>query len=155
MNQFTRWIWMSAGLAVFGAALTLMTEGRAVAQAVRAALVRNQDEPGRNPYTEQQVCNAFNCNLTFAPVPAGQRLVLTSVNFALLGVSGSPLVVLNGPGTQVRLIPGTMSGPFQVGNVPVVAYFDAGQQPALECATVPCGNSGFEAVLSGYFITLP
>lgn len=156
MNRFNRWIWIIAGIAVLGASLTIMTEGRAMAQAVRAALVRNQDEPGRNPYSEQQFCTTVNCSLTFAAVPPGQRLVLTSVNFAMAGATPvSTAVVLRGHLDHARVIPGTPLGTALIGNAPVMAYFEAGEQPVLTCATAPCGNTLLQSILSGYFISLP
>jgi hypothetical protein len=55
-----------------------------VAQTVRAALTKNIDERGRNPYSVQMICSvnpgeAF-CAATPAPVPANKRLVLQQVN---------------------------------------------------------------------------
>jgi hypothetical protein len=52
MNKLKRLIYFVAGFAAVSLAITLGTETHAIAQAIRAALVRNQDEPGRNPYFE-------------------------------------------------------------------------------------------------------
>lgn len=51
--------------------------------AVKAALVQNVDEPGRNPYQEGKSTSCpfpGDCVTTFSSVPAGTRLVLTSVS---------------------------------------------------------------------------
>jgi hypothetical protein len=82
MNRLKRLIWFAAGFAAVSLAFTLGTETRAIAQAVRAALVRNQDEPGRNPYFESRDvnCTAQGCVAGFSAVPAGQRLVLTFIS---------------------------------------------------------------------------
>lgn len=68
-----------AALAVF---ISLATQGRAIAQVVRAALVRNQDKPGRNQYfeTRSALCVNGGWGIVFSPVPAGQRLVGTFVS---------------------------------------------------------------------------
>lgn len=66
----------------------------------RAALVKNVDEPGRAPYQSVIEFNAgtgcigTQCNIvSFAPVPAGKRLVVDHVS-ALVGVisGGQPTV---------------------------------------------------------------
>jgi hypothetical protein len=53
---------------------------------IKAALVQNVDEPGRNPYLSTAqlapICvqqGSDNCVLVFAAPPAGKRLVLTNI----------------------------------------------------------------------------
>jgi hypothetical protein len=152
MNRLKRFAWLVAGLAAVGLAVTLATEGRAIAQVVRAALVRNQDEPGRNPYSQKNTCFGSDCAVTFAPVPAGQRLVVTFVN----GVgesSAQGMLVLAGDGTNERFLPTTLFSGSVYANSPVVAFFEAGETPQVAC--VGCSGPGLKATLSGYFITLP
>jgi hypothetical protein len=46
---------------------------------IRAALIKNIDEPGRTPYQSSQSCNTPGntlCSADFTPVPAGKRLVI-------------------------------------------------------------------------------
>ena len=65
------------------AAASVLFAPPVLAQA-RAALVMSIDEPGRNPYQEQQsnvTCRGSTvCGFNFAVVPAGKRLVLTHIN---------------------------------------------------------------------------
>src|SRR5215468_9758461 len=74
--------------AMAGALMLLMLLGRFFAKPllaqVRAALVQSVDEPGRNPDQETKVAGCGlshpECDLTFAAVPPGKRLVLTNVS---------------------------------------------------------------------------
>lgn len=147
-KHFTR---IGLALAAFAAVTALVTERQAVAQAIRAALVRNQDEPGRNPYSQNVTCFGFTCGgLTFSPVPAGQRLVVTFVNAVVNGGNGSPLL-LGGHGADGRFF-ATDESAQSVVNSPTVAYYDAGETPTLTCS---CTTPLLESTLSGYYITLP
>lgn len=96
MNRLKRFAWFAAGLTALALVVTLGTESRAIAQAVRAALVRNPDEPGRNPYFETRyvLCTSEVCESTFSPVPAGQRLVVTFVSAECCQYGPPPKVVL-------------------------------------------------------------
>jgi hypothetical protein len=79
-------LWIAAGLTTL-AAIGSYTAKPLWAQ-VKAALVQNVDEPGRNPYSS--TVTFFNappcapdgsgttCALIFQPVPAGKRLVATT-----------------------------------------------------------------------------
>lgn len=95
-------IWKRLGGLARCAALVLVPVlAPALAQAqTRAALVKNVDEPGRAPYQSVIEFNAgtgclgSQCNIvSFAPVPAGKRLVVDHVS-ALVGVvsGGQPTV---------------------------------------------------------------
>ena len=149
MNTIKRFVWFAAGLAAVATVITVGTERRAIAQVVRAALVRNQDEPGRNPYSQNAACFG-SCILTFPPVPAGERLVVTFVNAALDDGGGSPLM-LGGHGQDARYF-GTTNSTIFVVNAPVVAYYDAGETPTLTCS---CSSLVLESTLSGYYVALP
>jgi hypothetical protein len=82
MNRWKNYIWMAAGvsaLSVVGA----FTAKPLLAQ-IRAALVQNVDEPGRNPYSSYifvrpENCVQLTCSVQFDAIPAGKRLVATSV----------------------------------------------------------------------------
>jgi hypothetical protein len=137
-------------LAVLAAVITIVTERQAVAQAIRAALVRNQDEPGRNPYSQFAECASNGCSLTFSPVPPGERLVVTFVSGAIVNANGSP-IAFAGHGQDVRFL-ATQESTVTIVNSPTVAYYEAGETPTLNCF---CSNSVLEATLSGYYITLP
>ncbi len=121
-----------------------------MAQAVRAALVRNQDEPGRNPYSQFAECLGTECSLTFPPVPAGQRLVVTFVSMATGNGNGGP-IAFAGHGQDVRFLQ-SQNATVSITNSPIVAYYDAGETPTLNCF---CPNTLMEATLSGYYVSLP
>jgi hypothetical protein len=150
MNTIKRFVWFAAGLAAVATVITVGTERRAIAQVVRAALVRNQDEPGRNPYSQNTSCFGTGCSLTFPAVPAGERLVVTFVNAGIGGSGGSPLL-LAGHGQDARYF-ATTNSTLSVVNSPVVAYYDAGETPTLTCS---CSSLLLESTLSGYYVALP
>ncbi len=145
MNRLKRFAWLVAGLTAVALLVTLGTERRAIAQAVRAALVENIDEPARNPYSETASCDSYGCTATFSPVPAGKRLVVTFVN-GELGSFGA--LVLGGHAAA-----GPRGFPIIAGfvNSPTVAYYEAGERPNVNGA----GSSFIRATLSGYYVTLP
>jgi hypothetical protein len=51
-----------------------------IAHTVRAAVIKNIDERGRVPFSQDVVssCNSFNCVSSFATAPAGRRLVMNT-----------------------------------------------------------------------------
>jgi hypothetical protein len=73
MNRFKNYVLMAAGFAVLVMTVGVFTASHAIAQAVRAALVQNRDEPGRQPFTL-----ATYPNDGFWQVPAGKRYVIES-----------------------------------------------------------------------------
>jgi hypothetical protein len=153
LSRIKRFARFAAALAGGAIVVTFVTEGRAIAQAARAALVRNQDEPGRNPLYRQTVaCLSKGCSLTFPPVPAGQRLVLTFINGGLFTSNGS-ILGLSGQGSDLRLFPITQAGSLATVNSPMVAYFDAGETPQVSCDG--CDDSILQVALSGYYVSLP
>ncbi len=151
MNRMRRFLWFAAGLAAVAMVVTIGTERRAIAQVVRAALVRNQDEPGRNPYSQNAGCFGSGCSVSFPPVPAGQRLVVTFVN-ALVGDNNGPVLLLGGHGQDNRYLVTASNGAISVVNSPVLAYYDAGETPTLACE---CSDPLLVSTLSGYFVALP
>jgi hypothetical protein len=86
MNRFRNYVLMAAGFAVLVLVVGVFSAGPAIAQAVRAALVSNVDEPGRIPY-HIPIALSGDCMLgcigVASPkqgrVPAGKRLVITNV----------------------------------------------------------------------------
>ena len=97
MGRVRYYVVVVLGSAALAAVFGLLNAGPAIAQAVRAALVKNVDEPGRNPYQGfvafngsvaaapdgsyfcQQPPSAPTCFLIFPFVPAGKRLVVESL----------------------------------------------------------------------------
>ena len=159
MNRLKNYVLMAAGFAVVVITMGVSTAGHAIAQAVRAALVSNVDEPGRIPYQTDQGCNAATgiCSAALPPVPAGKRLVITNVsgtaettqpngNLLLLRLSGSPETFI--PTT----FQGTNPSNVFVFNQTVLKFYDAGATPTVELD----GTEGTPALarftLSGYLL---
>src|SRR5258706_15121720 len=74
-----------AGILALVAVLGKFYAVPAIAQAVRAAVVKNIDEPGRSPFQQEAFfsgsCpNITACSVNYAPVPANKRLVITNVS---------------------------------------------------------------------------
>jgi len=136
----------------------------ALAQVVRAALVKNVDEKGRSPYMQFQprVCSrnsTKSCDVVFPPVPAGKRLVLehlnAGINFATSGVRFAGVLIAQDSGLSV--FPTRPSGDpnLTIVNEPTLLYFEAGQTPTFRIgvnndADVPVVT----ATLSGYLVDL-
>jgi hypothetical protein len=129
---------------------------------VRAALIKNIDERGRNPYMQFGEIGCVNsglCDLTFPPVPTGKRLVVEHVsgNFNPnpgVGINGIFLITA---GFGVFSFPASsIASPELVAvNQPVLAYYEAGQTPLVRVAWSSSSNPGaFTAILSGYLVDL-
>jgi hypothetical protein len=139
---------------------------------VRAALVQNVDEPGRNPYQEVvfTICGGTqNCNFSFSIVPPGKRLVVTHVN-GFIDVRNGTLPNANVEssfgGSQFAsiFIPGvrqtaSANSTRIVYNEAVLAYFGPGESPAgfyglfSTTDTWPTNGGGL-MTLTGYYINL-
>jgi hypothetical protein len=125
--------------------------------------VRNVDEKGRVPYmqTAFQNCSPASglCDMNFAAVPAGKRLVVehVSANIGLNPGSGLNATFLAAPGGMFFSLPGrAMATPTLIGvNEQVLAYYEAGQAPLYRLAFAAVGDSGVvSAVISGYLVDL-
>jgi hypothetical protein len=83
MNRFRNYALMAAGFAVLVVVVGVFTAGPVIAQAVRAALVSNVDDPGRIPYARSTNCTfdvSGLCETLLPLVPDGKRLVITHVS---------------------------------------------------------------------------
>lgn len=143
------------------------------ANAQKPILTRNADEPGRAPYqqnvfinqTTTSCPNNFYCVVSFDPVPAGYRLVITYASarfsqgtaysgaYSVLSTDGS----LSGP--QILVPGGTLVGPdlakyFSGGAL--TFYVDAGHSPSILLAgyNILTGLTS-QANISGYLVALP
>ena len=56
MNRLANYVCMAAGFAILVFTISALTPGSALAQIVKAALVKNVDEKGRVPYSFTQFC---------------------------------------------------------------------------------------------------
>ena len=132
-----------------------------------AALVQDRDSKGRNVYQEVESCfNVTNpCQIAFATVPAGKRLIIEQVS-ALVTLPEANTVAdveLRGAGGSgvFQFLPvvasiGNFGGQFQyTTNQTVLASFDAGQVPNVDAFVA--SNSPFTmlASISGFMIDIP
>ena len=137
---------------------------------VRAAIIQDVDEPGRNPYQEAQfvTCAAQHCNFSFSTVPTGKRLVLTNVSGYVDVVGGTlPNTYIQSSfgGSQYAtvFVPGTKGTVFSAGtrivyNSMVNAYFGPGEQPSgayLLFSTSDSFSGSGLLVLTGYYVNVP
>ena len=168
MPRWNSWLYAAIVIAAV-AAITTFTAKPLLAQ-IRAALVQNVDEPGRNPYQEAQfvTCGTQNCNFLYAVVPAGKRLVLTNVSgyvdvhggtlpntYVQSSFGGSPFATVFVPGIR-----GTVNSNSTriVYNSQVTAYFGPGEQPSGFYGLFSTSDSfaaGGLMVLTGYYVNLP
>jgi hypothetical protein len=130
---------------------------------IRAALVRNIDEPGRSPYLSASPIvglTPFTCIAEFAPVPPNKRLVVQYISgyTALTGPSTKVFAILEAPNLLVNVprayLSATLVGGSQyVANQEMVLYVEPGGVPRLrfEVSNVSCTAAG---TLSGHLIDL-
>ncbi len=142
------------------------------AQAQKPALVRNQDEPGRNPYMQSisdnlstQYCTPYLCTIYFNPVPVGFRLVIThaSARYKLAHTGSGPYVQIAAFGfvnaAAITLpAPVAIGGDYYIASGPVTYFVEPGVPPVLLLSGSPVDNTGmyaFEAAITGYLVPLP
>jgi hypothetical protein len=109
---------------------------------VRAALIKNLDERGRNPYSPTLVCVAIQgggCEADFPTVPAGMRLVVEYVDLSVQGDS---------PATVGAAITSAVSQA-------ILAYCEAGASVQIRAFELS-GNPplGGVVTISGYLVNL-
>jgi hypothetical protein len=148
---------------------------------IKAAMVQNVDEPARNPYQDGAAfsqgsgCSGTFCNVYFATVPAGKRLVITNITGVVYVASpgvlqpltlvhdGAPAPAVPIPTVQqAGIFPGPSGqaeGIFDV-NAPVRIYFDSGTAPhviasASGSIAVDTGYTASQIFLSGYYVSIP
>jgi hypothetical protein len=156
----------SHALAVAAVALLVTTAIPAAlvsAQTAKPALVRDADEPGRNPYQEAidlevgdpGCTTGADCIITLSPVPAGKRLVVTYASVRFSPAGAVQIAFLFFPGGFMALpAPVSVGSNIVVTAGPLTAYIDAGQTPIVRMEPL-VGGSGVNVFLSGYYISLP
>jgi len=143
MNRLKNQILLAAGFAVLAGVISGITAAPAIAQAIKAALVKNVDEPGRTPFEQnieftQSVCglNCYNFQkissclfLDGAVVPAGKRFVIQHVSGLLPSANTDSQVVLKSTRDIFSFLDAKWSffGPLFVpfSSVPVAAGFSS------------------------------
>ena len=164
MNRLKNNLAIAAGLAVLIAVVGGISAGPAVAQAVKAALVKNVDERGRVPYSAVLTCATAtdNCFANAAAVPAGKRLVIEHVSaFNQVTSPGEIALYRMLVGSSLRAgltisTPITKSGfNNSVVNESVLAYVEAGEVVTIQISSVaPASTLSTTAYLSGYLVDL-
>jgi hypothetical protein len=161
MGPFKKYVLTAAGFAVLAGVISGITVAPAVAQAVKAALIKNVDEKGRVPYTASINCfdtmDTFCAGSAASAVPSGKRLVIEHVSaYSLL--KGKPLNLVLSGNTYLSYVGATFNTNngafnFYVSNEPTLTYFEVGQTPSLgiQSDTV---NVSMQAVITGYLVDL-
>lgn len=161
-KTFRSLLLLALALAIVGAIYSLP----AIAQSIRAAVVKNIDERGRVPYQQGGQCSGIStCDVVFAAVPANKRLVVETVR-ASAQISPASVSILssylsdgssNGPGffpARLYLIPAFTS---YLGNFGIqynffanaVHFFDAGVAPKLHISINGATTVALSATLTG------
>jgi hypothetical protein len=125
---------------------------------VRAALVKNLDERGRNPYMQTLACYSSTlsqCQVFFPVVPPNKRLVIEHVNASVDSPTALSVVDFSGNGTIQHVLmqlqgQDSAGNNIYVANQPFLTYFEAGQQPSY---AVFAKTGAFQFVSAGMTIT--
>ena len=89
MNGLKNNLLIAAGFTVLIAVVGGISAGPAIALAVKAALVKNVDEPGRSPYQSHSICvGTGDCRSNFVGIPQNTRLVVQSVTIYVHNLGG-------------------------------------------------------------------
>ena len=138
----------------------------AIAQAVRAAVVKNIDERGRTPYQTILLCNGLNSCVSAAgiAVPAHSRLVIEHVSgFAQFPESQQINGILLLSSASRSYIVATYledyGGYYNYGfDQPHLFYVEAGDAPVLQLAVSGAPTAGqfaeVQCQISGYIVDL-
>ena len=137
----------------------------ALASAIKAALVKNVDEPGRAPYSVTLSCgtSAKTCAdtaTTSDAVPTGKRLVVEYVNSLVYttgpgGIQEVSIGTTNQIKSTLHLFSAGQDGInyYYTSNGPVRAFFEPGDRPHMDIAIV---SGGIQAriIVTGYLVDL-
>jgi hypothetical protein len=154
-------------LLILGAVMLSFVPNRAIAQ-IRAALVRDIDERGRNPFQQTGQCSGFSdtCSIAFTTVPANKRLVVeevssrstvrSTVQILQSDLRNSQVGLLNNqPMYVIPQLQWSSGGTSQyVSNNRVVYYVEPGQTPVWNMITIGTGAILVDVTLTGYFVDL-
>jgi len=153
----SRWRAAFIGIIALGASCPTLAQ--------KAALVQDRDDVARNFYYEVASCNVVTfgyCQITFAPVPAGKRLIITRVSMlnqmpAAGTISSIDLRIAGGfiqAFFNATLNPSTSTGFNYTFNDSVLAKYDVGQSPQLITFSA---SASFLIVgtISGYTVDIP
>lgn len=156
--NYTRFV--SAALVLLSATGFAYAQNRSPAS---PQITQLRDEPGRNPF-QQTVVNstcelATTCQVTFSPVPAKTRLVVTRFNASAFTTNGSSTMVYSvltdKAGNNVNTFPHTTPvSSTSFANESTLAYYEAKQSPIVQVNN-ETGLINIRVTLSGYLVQLP
>ena len=163
MNRFKNQILLAAGFAVLAGVISGVTAAPAIAQAIKAALVKNVDEPGRTPFQVRLSCgngSTTACNGTSAAIPLGKRLVIQHVSVKIDTLPAGSTVEfldLSSPEGELYIHPELNSSGFgfdhYVGNANGPLFVDEGQQMRLHGQASGTGMI-LQGTVTGYLVDL-
>lgn len=131
---------------------------------VRATIVQDRDQEGRNIYQYYSNCTGSQgtCTITFPTVPTGEQLIVKHVSLIsqLPAATTLNVIQLRGSGTyqflHSALVPANYSTQYTfVTNEDVLASFSAGQTPAIDTFSTSGASFTALATISGYTIQIP
>jgi hypothetical protein len=176
MTQVQKHAWIVLVVVALAAALIAIFPQTTVAQTVRAALVKNVDEPGLVPFSQsftisQTECACTNCCfIRTAAVPAGKRLVIQNISgfFPLSGPGNAGFINVRQetPGTGDAAVINTITPVFRTqwngGDYPayefnqmMLAFVDPGKTAGISIFSGV--NFGFRSgvlTINGYMVNL-
>jgi hypothetical protein len=155
-------VWQIAGVLALVGVLGKFYAPPLLAQ-VRAALVQDRDAEGRNIYQANSNCNSPDpCVIAFPAVPAGKRLIIKQASALVkFGAGGTIVSVQLRGGTVFQYLPviatpGNFAGETDfVAHAPVLASYEAGEQPNMDAFSPTGGSFLMVASISGYMIDIP
>lgn len=135
---------------------------------IRAAWVKNIDEPGRSPYQSSSLGTSkyTTCDVAFSPVPAGKRLVVESLSVladipVATNVGLGQFITANDSDGILRFVASLSYFNFSsagstvwISNPKVTAYIESGLRPVATLAVDGGKSCYLQGVLSGYLIDL-
>ena len=156
MNKLKNYILMAAGFAVLAGVVAGITAGPAIAQAIKAALVKNVDEPGRQAYQIELFCTGSGgCRYIGAAIPNNRRLVAQYLSVQVYNTSSKPFVAVGSDNPTPFTFPDfyQVGLNFFAGSQPLTMYYDSGQTPEMNCSGTGA-NVTCDALLAGYLVDL-
>jgi hypothetical protein len=134
------------------------------AHAQKPALTENIDEKGRVPYHDFEIGSATLCDvlctISFRPVPAGFRLVITHASGMFLIGSGQSytFAAVLGPGANFGAFlptPTSAGNSTYVFSSPLTFYVEPNQVPQILIGNTSTQPNPPQASISGYLVSIP
>ena len=167
MNRFKNHLLLAAGFAVLAGIIGGITAAPAIAQVIKAALIKNVDEPGRIPFQMRVLCgDAQSCFTPDITVPANKRLVIEFLGGNVHVAAGAKIIQVapflgTGAGSGVNgvyLHPEFVSTAAGYDNYavnqPIALYVDPGSHISISAALTAPSSISFDGIIVGYMVDL-